>query len=258
MKVRIISALVLLPIFFFVIIYGGLVTKLAVLLVALISIKEFTNAFAESGIKPTNAILYIITILFLVPSWQNIWSVLPVLLFILVVGESILLIFGKKTVEDISVSILTFVYITVALSSVIVVRDASFDFIWYVFIFAWATDTCAYFAGFAFGKHKLMPKVSPKKTIEGAIGGIIGCIIISTVYAYFIHPEYILLIGVSALIGSVISQAGDLFASSFKRKLGVKDYGNLIPGHGGMLDRIDSIIFTAPFTYIVMFIAKLI
>lgn len=258
MKVRIISALVLLPIFFFVIIYGGLVTKLAVLLVALISIKEFTNAFAESGIKPTNAILYIITILFLVPSWQNIWSVLPVLLFILVVGESILLIFGKKTVEDISVSILTFVYITVALSSVIVVREASFDFIWYIFIFAWATDTCAYFAGFAFGKHKLMPKVSPKKTIEGAIGGIIGCIIISTVYAYFVHPEYILLIGVSALIGSVISQAGDLFASSFKRKLGVKDYGNLIPGHGGMLDRIDSIIFTAPFTYIVMFIAKLI
>lgn len=258
MKVRIISALVLLPIFFFVIIYGGLVTKLAVLIVALISIKEFTNAFAESGIKPTNAILYIITILFLVPSWQNIWSVLPVLLFILVVGESILLIFGKKTVEDISVSILTFVYITVALSSVIVVREASFDFIWYIFIFAWATDTCAYFAGFAFGKHKLMPKVSPKKTIEGAIGGIIGCIIISTVYAYFVHPEYILLIGVSALIGSVISQAGDLFASSFKRKLGVKDYGNLIPGHGGMLDRIDSIIFTAPFTYIVMFIAKLI
>ena len=103
-----------------------------------------------------------------------------------------------------------------------------------------------------------MPKVSPKKTIEGAIGGIIGCIIISTVYAYFVHPEYILLIGVSALIGSVISQAGDLFASSFKRKLGVKDYGNLIPGHGGMLDRIGSIIFTAPFTYIVMFIAKLI
>ena len=258
MKVRIISALVLLPIFFFVIIYGGLVTKLAVLIVALISIKEFTNAFAASGIKPTNAILYIITILFLVPSWQNIWSVLPVLLFILVAGESILLIFGKKTVEDISVSILTFVYITVALSSVIVVREASFDFIWYIFIFAWATDTCAYFAGFAFGKHKLMPKVSPKKTIEGAIGGIIGCIIISTVYAYFVHPEYILLIGVSALIGSVISQAGDLFASSFKRKLGVKDYGNLIPGHGGMLDRIDSIIFTAPFTYIVMFIAKLI
>ena len=114
MKVRIISALVLLPIFFFVIIYGGLVTKLAVLIVALISIKEFTNAFAASGIKPTNAILYIITILFLVPSWQNIWSVLPVLLFILVVGESILLIFGKKTVEDISVSILTFVYITIS------------------------------------------------------------------------------------------------------------------------------------------------
>ena len=94
------------------------------------------GASRKSGIKPTNAILYIITILFLVPSWQNIWSVLPVLLFILVVGESILLIFGKKTVEDISVSILTFVYITVALSSVIVVREASFDFIWYIFIFA--------------------------------------------------------------------------------------------------------------------------
>jgi len=258
LKVRIISALVLLPIFFFVIIYGGLVTKLAVLLLALISIKEFTNAFAKSGIKPTNIILYILTILFLIPSWENTWSVLPVLLFLLVVGESVLLIFGKKTVEDISVSILTFVYITVALSSVIVVRDVSFDFIWYIFIFAWATDTCAYFSGFAFGKHKLMPKVSPKKTIEGAVGGVVGCILISTIYAYFVHPEHVMFIGVSALVGSIISQVGDLFASSFKRKLGVKDYGNLIPGHGGMLDRIDSIIFTAPFTYIVMFIANLI
>ncbi len=258
MKVRIVSSIVLLPLFLFVIIYGGFVTKLAVLIVALISIKEFTNAFAVSGVKPTNEILYALTIIFLIPNWSNIWSVLPVLLFILVLGESVLLIFGKNTVDDISVSILTFVYITVALSSVIVVRQASFDFIWYVFIFAWATDTCAYFSGFAFGKNKLIPSVSPKKTVEGAIGGVIGCIIISVGYAYFVHPENTLLIGVSALVGSVISQVGDLFASVFKRKLGVKDYGNLIPGHGGMLDRIDSIIFTAPFTYIVMFIAKLI
>ncbi len=258
MKVRIISALVLLPLFFFVIISGGIITKLAVLIVALISIKEFTNAFVPSGIKPTNAIIYVLTFLFLIPNWKNIWSVLPVLLFILVAGESVLLIFGKKTVEDISVSILTFVYITVALSSILVVSQASYDFVWYIFIFAWATDTCAYFAGFAFGKNKLMPKVSPKKTIEGAIGGVIGCVTISTIYAYFVHPEFMVLIAVSAFVGSIISQVGDLFASSFKRKLGVKDYGNLIPGHGGMLDRIDSIIFTAPYTYIVLFIAKLI
>ena len=256
MKVRIISALLLLPVFFFVIIYGGLITRLAVIAITLISLYEFTGAFNKSGIKPTNFTLYILSILVMGPNWANLWNILPVALFVLVFMESILLVFNKRKIEDISVSALSFIYITVALSSIIVIRNNNFEYIWYIFIFAWATDTFAYFVGLTFGKNKLIPSVSPKKTVEGAIGGIFGSVLISSLYAYFVHPENILIIIIASILGSVISQMGDLFASSFKRKLGIKDYGNLIPGHGGMLDRIDSIIFTAPFTYIFVYLVN--
>lgn len=258
MKVRIISALLLLPLFLFVIIYGGAVTKLAVFIISIISIYEFTNAFKISGIKQTNVMLYILTALLMLPDWTDNLYIVPVLLFILVLGESILLIFSKRTIEEIAVSILTYVYICVALNSIIIIRESSLDFVWYIFLFAWATDTCAYFTGLSIGRHKLIPSVSPKKTVEGAIGGIIGCMAVSMIYAYFAHPEYLILVLFVSIIGSIVSQTGDLFASSFKRKLGIKDYGNLIPGHGGMLDRIDSIIFTAPYTFIFIFLTKFI
>lgn len=258
MKVRIISALLLLPLFLFVIIYGGTVTKLAVFIISIISIYEFTNAFKISGIKQTNVMLYILTALLMLPDWTNNLYIMPVLLFILVLGESILLIFSKRTIEEIAVSILTYVYICVALNSIIIIRESSLDFVWYIFIFAWATDTCAYFTGLSIGRRKLIPSVSPKKTIEGAIGGIVGCTAVSMIYAYYAHPEYLILVPFVSIIGSIVSQTGDLFASAFKRKLGIKDYGNLIPGHGGMLDRIDSIIFTAPYTFIFIFLTKFI
>ncbi len=233
-------------------------TKLAVFIVTVICIYEFTNAFKISGIKQTNIMLYILTAILMLPDWTDNLYIIPVLLFILVLGESILLIFSKRTIEEISVSILTYVYICVALNSIIIIRENSLDFVWYIFIFAWATDTCAYFTGLTIGKHKLIPSVSPKKTVEGAIGGIVGCMIVSIIYAYFAHPQYLVLVPFVSIIGSIVSQTGDLFASSFKRKLGIKDYGNLIPGHGGMLDRIDSIIFTAPYTFIFIFLTKFI
>lgn len=250
MLVRILSALVLLPVLFFVIIKGGWILKVAVLVVILLSIKEFTEAFRQSGTKPTNILLYLLSVLLVFPSWSNPWTVLPALLFTLIFVESALLIFGKRSVEDISVSVLTFVYISVALSTVVSINERAADFVWYIFIFAFVTDTCAYFAGKMLGKTKLIPTVSPKKTVEGSLGGIIGCVIVSGLYASWAHPQYLYVVLAASVAGSVISQFGDLFASVFKRKLGIKDYGNLIPGHGGMLDRMDSIIFTTPFTYL--------
>lgn len=256
MKIRIISALILLPIFFFVIIYGDLVTRLAVLSVTLISLYEFNGAFKKTGVRPTTLTLYIITIFIMGPNWDNHWNIVPMAFFILIFIESMLLVFNKRKVDDISVSILSFVYITIALSSIIFIRNNNFEYIWYIFIFAWATDTFAYFVGLTFGKHKLIPSVSPKKTVEGAIGGILGSVIISSSYAYFTHPDNLFIVIFASILGSIVSQMGDLFASSFKRKIGIKDYGNLIPGHGGMLDRIDSIIFTAPFTYIFVYLVN--
>ncbi|MBE6936720.1 MAG: phosphatidate cytidylyltransferase [Ruminococcaceae bacterium] len=125
------------------------------------------------------------------------------------------------------------------------------------FIAAWGTDTCAYFAGRFFGKHKLAPIVSPKKTVEGAIGGVIGCILLMIAYAFAAEAIWdvtlsLPALAVLALVGSVISQIGDLSMSYIKRGLGIKDYGKIMPGHGGILDRFDSVLFTAPFTELLL------
>ena len=125
--------------------------------------------------------------------------------------------------------------------------------IWYALFAAWGTDVFAYFIGMKFGKHKFS-KVSPKKSIEGCIGGTLSAVIIMLVYTYFVNNSlgmdysYLFIAGIGVVL-SLIGQIGDFAASSIKRFVDVKDYSNLIPGHGGMLDRIDSLIFLAPFAY---------
>lgn len=122
--------------------------------------------------------------------------------------------------------------------------------VWLIFLIAWTTDSFAYFSGNFFGKHKLAPAISPKKTVEGAVGGMLGCAVSTYVFCRFFVPE----LGLWALLfgfgGSFLSQLGDLAASQIKRRNGIKDFGNLIPGHGGILDRFDSILFTAPYVYL--------
>ena len=122
-------------------------------------------------------------------------------------------------------------------------------FVWMVMITAFVTDTCAYFSGVFFGKHKMTPVISPKKTWEGAVGGVIGTIIVSGIFGFVFMRPLLVDCMVIGLLGAVISMFGDLTASIFKRKMGIKDYGTLIPGHGGILDRFDSVLFTAPVIY---------
>ena len=125
--------------------------------------------------------------------------------------------------------------------------------IWYVIFSAWATDVFAYFVGKYLGKHKFS-EISPKKTIEGCIGGTLGAVLVLIIYTYcinnFLNFEYsYLYIAIITVILSIISQIGDFAASTIKRYVNIKDYSELIPGHGGMLDRIDSLLFIAPFAY---------
>ncbi len=127
-----------------------------------------------------------------------------------------------------------------------------------IFIGAWMTDTGAYFVGVLFGKHKLIPKVSPKKTIEGSLGGILGCILGFALYGFIIQSvsgvkvNYVAIIILAAVI-SVVSQFGDLVASYIKREREIKDFGFIFPGHGGVLDRFDSIIAVAPTIYFITY-----
>lgn len=127
--------------------------------------------------------------------------------------------------------------------------------VWLIFLSSWGSDTCAYCVGKLIGRHKMSPVLSPKKSVEGAVGGVLGTMLLTYLYASIFasqmeisHVEVWILSLISA-VGALISMVGDLTASAIKRNYEVKDYGKLIPGHGGVLDRFDSVIFTAPVIY---------
>jgi phosphatidate cytidylyltransferase len=125
-----------------------------------------------------------------------------------------------------------------------------YNFVWLVVLSALATDIFAYFIGSKWGRRKLAPSVSPNKTVEGSIGGALGSVLVCGVFGYLAMPELLAHCIAIGALGGIVSQVGDLTASAIKRRLGMKDFGSLIPGHGGLLDRIDSIMFTAPLVYL--------
>ena len=131
--------------------------------------------------------------------------------------------------------------------------DGGVALLFMALIGAYITDTGAYFTGMAIGRHKLIPAVSPNKTVEGAVGGVLGSVIGFMVYGFIMvkmgYSVNFLLLGVLSVVSALVAQFGDLAASAMKRSLEVKDFGNLIPGHGGMVDRVDSLMFVAPVVY---------
>lgn len=164
---------------------------------------------------------------------------------------------NKDKISDIMTLYALFVYVVGCFTSVVMVRDLPDGQYKYLLIFigAWVCDTFAYFVGKFFGKHKLIPEISPKKTIEGSIGGIVFTVIAFILYGFIMRSffnygmSYIFL-AILGLVISVISQMGDLIASSVKRQYGIKDYGFVFPGHGGVLDRFDSVMLIAPVLYV--------
>ena len=158
--------------------------------------------------------------------------------------------YPKYNANQVMPAFFAVVYVGVMLSYVYQTRmlDGGKFHVWLIFLCSWGCDTCAYCVGVLFGKHKMAPVLSPKKSVEGAVGGVVGAILLGIIYAAATKGgmvEYAIICGVGALI----SMVGDLAASAIKRNQGIKDYGKLIPGHGGILDRFDSVIFTAPIIY---------
>jgi phosphatidate cytidylyltransferase len=165
--------------------------------------------------------------------------------------------YPKYTTEQITMIFFIFFYTGVLLSYIYQVRylENGRIIVWLVLISAWGSDTFAYIVGMMVGKHKLQSELSPKKTIEGCIGGVIGAALIGFLFSYAYPQGDSLLLSphisfpIICTVGSVVSQVGDLAASAVKRNHGVKDYGDIIPGHGGILDRFDSILFVSPVVY---------
>ena len=171
--------------------------------------------------------------------------------------------FPKYKADQALMGFFAIVYVAVMISFIYRIRlleDGVF-YVWLVFICSWIADTFAYFVGVKLGKHKMTPKLSPKKSVEGAIGGILGPMLIGGIYGAIINNRIEinapLVFAVACGVGAGISIIGDLAASAIKRDHNVKDYGRLIPGHGGIMDRFDSTIFTAPAVYIVLELFKM-
>ncbi len=249
---RIVSALLAIPLLFFVAFQNGFFIKILTPIFAFIAINEFFNAFYHIGVKPSKIIAFISIIIISMISFKG-FTVESIMLWITLSMLCILIqnLF-KKNVDIVSsgVTALGIYYIVFFIYHIVFLLDfQTRPFIWLVFITAWVTDTCAYFVGNFMGAKKLCPQISPKKTVEGAIGGIIGSVIACIIFAYFIMPKFLVHCILIGLIGSVLAQMGDLTASIFKRYTEIKDYGKIMPGHGGILDRFDSILFTAPAVY---------
>ena len=165
--------------------------------------------------------------------------------------------FPKYKAEQIFAGFLGVFYVAVMLSYVYQTRElnAGTYIVWLIFLCSWGCDTCAYCVGVLIGKHKMAPKLSPKKSVEGAVGGVFGAALLTVIYGYVfqnqmnLSTEYIFVLAGISAVGALISMVGDLAASAIKRNYDIKDYGKLIPGHGGILDHFDSVIFTAPIIY---------
>ena len=252
MKTRILSGLIMLPLAILVFL-GGKVLTLACFIIGIMAVREFFNGFQALNIKPSynvaygsTLLLYVINLFAADPQWYMMWAFAVVLMSLLYLFK-----IEERKLEDAMATITGVLYVVFFSFHVTLVEQTG-EFgllVWLIFLTAFGTDIMAYFSGYAFGKHKLCPKISPKKTIEGSIGGILGSVILCGLFGYIVMPRLLVHCLIIGILGGVVSQFGDLTASIFKRKMGIKDYGNLIPGHGGILDRFDSVLFTAPMVY---------
>lgn len=263
-RTRAISSIFLVVIALATILSGGAVLGTTLCVISLIAFFELTKATkVHSEGKKVNAIegmgsLLILSYYASIFLMEDSRYTLMVILFATILFMFVYVFaFPVYSADQVMSSMFSFLYGPIMLSYVYLTRtlDKGIYLVWMIFIASWISDTCAYLVGVTIGKHKLAPKLSPKKSIEGSLGGIIGAALIGGVFGYFLMDvmnrsfELVWILALIGGIGSIISQVGDLAASAIKRNHDIKDYGKLIPGHGGIMDRFDSVIFTAPIIY---------
>lgn len=258
MKVRVISGIIGLIILFTVVLVGGQLLNISIFFVSLIGLYEFDRAVRKiNGSKTILVVNYLLAtgVFSLIIIGRN--DLFRFLLFLYTLSLLCILVLNDKVkINDIAVTVLGALYIPFFISHIALLGGSIY--IWLVFITAWGTDTFAYFVGVNFGKKKLCPSLSPNKSVEGFFGGILGSLALNIIFFYYFKLDNLLGIVILSLICSVMAQVGDLTASRIKRLANIKDYGNIMPGHGGILDRFDSILFTGPlvYYYITLFVLK--
>lgn len=257
-KTRLFSSLILLTITIAVIILGGNFLFVTVGIISLVGLMELYRIGKVNKSLP-GILGYFAGICYYVLLYAKLeqYQLILFICFLMLLMAIYVFMFPKFVINQITIIFFGLFYVSIMLSYIYQVRmlEDGIILVCLIFIGAWGSDTCAYCVGKLIGKYKVAPKLSPKKTVEGCIGGVLGAALIGLVFAT-IFQTYItsmenpqLAFAIIGAASSVISQIGDLVASAIKRNYNIKDYGTLIPGHGGILDRFDSIIFTAPIVY---------
>jgi len=272
LKIRVATGIAGAILLFLVVWSGKFVLGLFVFLLSILGLNEFYSAVSNAGYKPVRFVGHIASLyMFLICSRDTLKSFGIEVGFLFSYRSGFLAVFAvmlvlfcytifynnKYNIFDISITVFGILYIVFLFSFIILSRNMNngFYYVWLIFIGAFATDTFAYFTGYLLGRHKHLPEISPKKTVEGSIGGVIGCAFTMACYALYLKHinldsimsmHHFIFLG---LMCGIISQIGDWAASAIKRHVKIKDYGNIMPGHGGVLDRFDSILFTAPVVY---------
>ena len=263
MKTRILAAVALLPILLVIVltlpsIYTAILFGLAS------SIAAYELLWGTGYVKHIRLIAYAAVMAFLVAIWSNlgggyVWALLSVLVMVVVMFAEIMLSDMKLPFDKVVVCLAAGLLIPFLLTALVRIHSSTHGkfYIMIPFVLAFISDSGAYFAGRFLGKHKLAPTISPKKTIEGAVGGILGAVIGMVIYGLILQFAFSFKVNYLAavlygVIGSVAGVFGDLCFSTIKRQSGIKDYGNLIPGHGGILDRFDSMTIIAPLVEILL------
>lgn len=259
LKQRILTAAIGLPLIVLLLFCPTPVVIGMVMAAALIGMHEFYGAVGLAQYKLLCGMGYLATVLIPLGTYFSLDTALAlvyiyiVLLFVMMLGAH-----RKLTFQHLALLVMALIYIPYFLSHIIYIRRLELGniYIWLVFLGAFMTDSCAYFTGKAIGGRKLCPHISPKKTVAGAIGGVVGCGLSFILFGIIVNLCFSSALGGSqlnlwllfllGLIAAVVSEIGDLVASIIKRQYNIKDFGTLLPGHGGILDRCDSIILVAP------------
>jgi phosphatidate cytidylyltransferase len=264
MKVRVLAAVILLPLLLAVVLFlPKFCTALLFGAMCAIGAKELLSG--TGLVKQPRLVTYGMIMAFFVAVWSSVWSVYTLVLLgmfclFVVLAAELLMKHREMKFEELALTFMAGYVVPFLLSAVVRIHnwDNGRVLILLPFVISFMSDTGAYFTGYFLGKHKLAPEISPKKTIEGLVGGLVGAVIGVVIYClvakkilhfavnYYCIPIY-------GILGSLGAVLGDLYFSVVKRQTGIKDYGNLIPGHGGILDRFDSMVVVAPLVELLLF-----
>ncbi len=256
-RTRLLSGIVLVVLALIFIIHGGALLLVVLGIISLIGLFELYRVF---GIEKNAGIAgYAAAVVYYLNLQFDFLPDIMLLIMLFLIACMCFFVFGypRFTAAQILSVFFGFFYVAVMLSCIYLTRslDNGTYLVWLIFLSAWGCDTSAYCFGMLFGKHKMTPLLSPKKSVEGAVGGVAGAAVLTIIYGFIFRKgmdasvSYIMFMALIAAMGALIAMVGDLAASAIKRNYDIKDFGKLIPGHGGILDRFDSVIFVAPVIY---------